>query len=216
MTDLPLVEVAYRSIRKQLLDGELLPGAVFTESDLAARLGMSRTPVRSAVALLEKEGFVQTLYKRGILVKGIDVKDLYDIFDLLFALYSHALDSIDEFGYELDLAKARGHLDELIAASEDKRYRDYYENGFLFMFTLLEAVRNRYMTDIFRLHKDKLLFFVVTYRLMEGGNRPYTGRRLYEAIYEKLREGKYQEAKEAIFKQKRMMREDMLRHGYST
>lgn len=216
MSDLPLVEIAYQSIRQQLLDGKFLPGDLFTESDLASKLGMSRTPVRSAVSLLEKEGFVQTLYKRGILIKGIDIKDLYDIFDLLFALYSYALDTIDTERYELDLDAMRGHYDELVRASEEKRYRDYYENGLNFMYMLLDAIQNRYMIETFRLHKDKLLYFVVAYRLTKGTNRPYTGRKMYEEIYDKLAQRKYQEAKAIILQHKRNMREDLLRNGYSS
>ncbi|MBB3113989.1 DNA-binding GntR family transcriptional regulator [Paenibacillus phyllosphaerae] len=213
MSDLPLVEIAYQSLRGQLLDGAYLPGELFSESELAAKLGMSRTPIRAAVSLLEKEGFVQTLYKRGILVKGIDVKDLYDIFDLLGALYSFALDRIDSDVYELDLKAMRQHYEQLVRASEGQKYREYYENGLMFMRTMLAAVQNRFILETFDLHRDKLLFFVVTYRLTQGANRPYTGRKLYEDIYHKLEQNQYMEAKAIIQQHNRNMREDLMRNG---
>ncbi|EFM09663.1 transcriptional regulator, GntR family [Paenibacillus curdlanolyticus YK9] len=216
MSDLPLVDVAYQSIRQQLLDGAYLPGDLCSEADLAAKLGMSRTPIRAAISLLEKEGFVQTLYKRGILVKGIDIKDLYDIFDLLCALYSFALERMDDESYELDLNTLRHHYDQMVLASEEQRYRAYYENGLMFMHTMLAAVQNRYVLETFNLYKDKLLFYVVTYRLTKGSNRPYTGRKLYEDIYNKLVEGSYQEAKTIIMQYTRNIREDLLRNGYSS
>lgn len=214
MSEVPLVEIAYQHIRTQLLNGVYLPGHQFTESELAAELGMSRTPIRSAVSLLEKEGFVQTLYKRGIIVRGIETKDLYHIFDLLNALYSYALDCIDQgMYYELDLPLLRKHYDQLVEASDNQQYRAYYENGLMFMYTLLASIRNRYITETFNLHRDKLLFYVVAYRLTQGANRPYTGRKLYEEIYNRLAEGKYQEAKRAIMEHKRNMREDLLRNS---
>ncbi|QNK60193.1 GntR family transcriptional regulator [Paenibacillus sp. PAMC21692] len=216
MSEIPLVDKAYQSIRQQLLDGAHLPGDLFSESDLAEKLGMSRTPVRAAVSLLEKEGFVQTLYKRGILVKGIDIKDLYDIFDLLGALYSFALDRMAQGMYELDLEAMQSHYDRLVKASEEQKYREYYENGLMFMRTLLTALQNRYMIDTFELHRDKLLYFVVAYRLTKGNNRPYTGRKLYKEILDHLSNQNYMEAKTIIHQHSRNMREDLLRHGYMT
>lgn len=214
MSDVPLVEIAYQHIRHQLLNGAYLPGHLFTESELATELGMSRTPIRAAVSLLEKEGFVQTLYKRGIVIKGIETKDLYHIFDLLNALYSYALDCMDHgMYYELNLPQLRTHYDQLIEASDNQQYRAYYENGLMFMHTLLASIGNRYITETFNLHRDKLLFYVVAYRLTKGANRPYTGRKLYEEIYNRLAEGKYLEAKKAIMEHKRNMREDLLRNS---
>ncbi|MWC29691.1 GntR family transcriptional regulator [Paenibacillus sp. MMS18-CY102] len=216
MSDLPLVDVAYQSIRQQLLNGAYLPGDLFSETDLASKLGMSRTPIRAAISLLEKEGFVQTLYKRGILVKGVDIKDLYDIFDLLSALYSYALDRMDNESYELDLDTLRHHYGQMVLASEQQQYRVYYEHGLMFMHTLLAAVQNRFIIETFNLYKDKLLFYVVTYRLTKGSNRPYTGRQLYEEIYKKLEAGNYQEAKTIIMQYTQNIREDLLRNGYSS
>ena len=214
MSDAPLVEIAYQYIRTQLLNGVYLPGHQFTESELAAELGMSRTPIRSAVALLEKEGFIQTLYKRGIIVRGIDPKDLYHIVDLLNALYSHALDCIDQgMYYGLDLPLLRKHYDLLIEASDNQQYRAYYENGLMFMHTLLSSIQNRYIIETFNLHRDKLLFYVVVYRLTKGADRPYTGRKLYGEIYSRLAEGKDKEAKRAIMEHKRKMREDLIRNS---
>ena len=77
MSNPPLVETAYLHIRQKLLNGDFLPGTLLSENELATEMSMSRTPVRDAMALLSREGFVETLKKRGILVKGIDIKELY-------------------------------------------------------------------------------------------------------------------------------------------
>lgn len=214
MPDVPLVDIAYQEIRQKLLNGQYLPGSLLSESDLAGKLNMSRTPVRAAISQLEKDGFVETLNKRGVLVKEIDVQELYDMFDLLNALYIYALDQFDEHAYELDLEAFKTYLDRLTEASAEKRDRDYYENGLLFMRTILEALDNRCMEQTFDRYKDKILFFVVAHRSMEGKHRPYTGKKLYADIYRVLCEKNYREAKLMILESKRNLREELLRTGF--
>jgi len=55
-----LSSVAYASIRDLIVAGKLAPGAPVIETDLAARLGVSRTPIRSALQRLQQEGFILT------------------------------------------------------------------------------------------------------------------------------------------------------------
>lgn len=213
MSDLPLVEIAYRELRQKLLDADYLPGNLLSESELADGLNMSRTPVRAAIARLEKEGFVETLNKRGVLVKAIDVKELYDMFDLMSALYSYALDVSEQHQYELDLPAMHSYLHKLTVACEQKLYREYYENGLLFMRTILAALDNRSMLETFDTYKDKILFFVVAHRSFKGPNRPYTGKKLYADIYRLLSEGNFKDAKKAILESKWNVRDELLRSG---
>lgn len=214
MSDLPLAAVAYQELRQRLLGGQYLPGQLLSESELASGLGMSRTPVRAAVMQLEKEGFLETLVKRGILVKGIDIKELYDMFDLLNALYLFALDRMEQYHYEPDFERLRGYLNRLIEASERKQHREYYESGLMFMSTLLSTLENRSIMETFDRYKDKVLYFVVAYRETRGSNRPYTGKKLYAEIYRHLTERNFAEAKLAIQESKLSSREELLRSGF--
>ncbi len=59
-----LEEYGYKELRRMIQSGELLPGQKLVQEDLAQRLGVSRTPLRSSIAALEREGFV-TLSPRG-------------------------------------------------------------------------------------------------------------------------------------------------------
>lgn len=52
-------EVAYRRLRRLIVGGQLAPGSRIVETDVAERLGMSRTPVRSALQRLRQEGYVE-------------------------------------------------------------------------------------------------------------------------------------------------------------
>ncbi|RED63288.1 GntR family transcriptional regulator [Cohnella lupini] len=212
MSDLPLVEIAYRQIRQKLLNGDYLPGTMLSENELATELNMSRTPVRDAMALLSREGYVETLKKRGILVKGVDIKELYDMFDLMTALYVYVLDVVEPQQFEEDLPTMKVYLDNLIEAAEQKRYREYYENGLLFMRALLATMHNRSILQTFDMYKDKILFFVVVYRTVNSPNRPYTSKKLYQEVYRLLSEGNMTGAKKAIVESMRNIREELVRY----
>lgn len=69
-----LTAQAYERIEQLIVQLELHPGQAISESDLAARLGIGRTPVREALQRLAREHLVQVLPQRGVLVAEIDVK----------------------------------------------------------------------------------------------------------------------------------------------
>lgn len=69
-----LSDKAYRMIEERIVTLALAPGAVLTESALAADLGIGRTPVREALQRLAREGMVQFLPNKGVRVSEIDTK----------------------------------------------------------------------------------------------------------------------------------------------
>jgi DNA-binding GntR family transcriptional regulator len=69
-----LREDAYRSIRDAIVDGTLAPGERLNDGELARWLGVSRTPVREALARLEEAGLVQTKPGRYTMVSPLDAR----------------------------------------------------------------------------------------------------------------------------------------------
>ena len=69
----------------------LKPGAQLVAESLAHQLGVSRTPVREALMLLEREGLVESLSGRGVFVKGLELSDLLHIFEFREAIEMQAL-----------------------------------------------------------------------------------------------------------------------------
>ncbi|MEO6828042.1 MAG: GntR family transcriptional regulator [Microbacteriaceae bacterium] len=76
------VELAYRSIRSQILSGEQAGGQWLRESELAASIGVSRTPVREALRQLAAEGLVRHERNRGVQVQSWTFADLEDAYTL--------------------------------------------------------------------------------------------------------------------------------------
>ena len=69
-------------MRRALISGALAPGDKIRQEELAASLGVSLSPVREALAVLEQEGQVTYLARRGYFVTELDVDDLREIYDL--------------------------------------------------------------------------------------------------------------------------------------
>src|SRR2546421_13031594 len=77
-------------IRQAILDGRLEPGSRLKEEELARELGISRTPVREALLVLQAEGLVDAVPNRGAVVRSHDANDLEDLYQLRALLEGYA------------------------------------------------------------------------------------------------------------------------------
>ena len=76
---LPLRDVVFNTLREAILKGELKPGERLMELQLAAKLGVSRTPIREAIRMLEQEGLAVTIPRKGAEVAKMTEKDMEDV-----------------------------------------------------------------------------------------------------------------------------------------
>ena len=90
--DVPLRDVVFRTLRKGILQGDLQPGERLMEIQLANRLGVSRTPIREAIRMLELEGLVVNIPRKGAQVARITEKDLRDVLEVRLGLEELAVD----------------------------------------------------------------------------------------------------------------------------
>jgi DNA-binding GntR family transcriptional regulator len=81
-----LAEQVYADLKAQLQAFRLLPGDRFSEAELGARLGVSRTPVREALQRLRSEGLLDVDSKSGWSVQAINFKQLEQLYDLRVVL----------------------------------------------------------------------------------------------------------------------------------
>lgn len=83
-------ERAYGSLREEILTGRLTAGTPLSEVDLAERLGVSRTPLRAALARLALEGLVDTTRGRTGVVSAVSAESITALFELREALETQA------------------------------------------------------------------------------------------------------------------------------
>jgi DNA-binding GntR family transcriptional regulator len=159
---LPLRDEVYRQILARIAEGELAPGSRVRDSQLAAQLGVSRTPVREALLRLAREGVVTADMGRGFSVKPLDGAEMREIGTVLASLECLALDLSGEISAEhlaqlseidRELNAVRGDPDRCIDLDE-KWHRTLLQecpNGrLLSMITSLWQVPRRYMRAYLR------------------------------------------------------------------
>ena len=109
---LPLRDVVFNTLREAILKGELKPGERLMELQLAAKLGVSRTPIREAIRMLEQEGLAVTIPRKGAEVAKMTEKDMEDV--LLIRC------SLEDLAVRLSCDKiSAAELQELRIAMED-------------------------------------------------------------------------------------------------
>lgn len=106
----PLSEEAYDRLRQTIAAGVLSPGAKLVEADLAAQLGISRTPLREAFRRLEAEGFLRRDTGGGIRVLGLSADEVDEIFRIRAVLEGLAA----RLAAQRADAAALSHLQEIL------------------------------------------------------------------------------------------------------
>lgn len=126
----PLRNVVFNTLRDAILRGDLQPGERLMEIHLAKKLGVSRTPVREAISMLEKEGLAVTYPRRGAQVAKMTVKDLDDVLEIREVLDTLAvslachnispedIDRLEEACKDFERATKGNDIREVVRADE--------------------------------------------------------------------------------------------------
>ncbi|WP_169747800.1 GntR family transcriptional regulator [Pseudonocardia acaciae] len=88
--DESLVEHVRRLVLEDIIQARIKPGTMLQLTDLSNLYGVSRTPVREAMTLLERQGLVTAIAYKGYLVKGIEPGDVHDVYLLRKVIESAA------------------------------------------------------------------------------------------------------------------------------
>lgn len=114
---------AMEQIRQLIFDGELAAGSDHLESELADRLGMSRTPVREATLMLAQQGLLEVRPRKGVRIVTLSLRDMEEIYAILTELESLAAEEAAGHGYKdedlVALQQAIEAMEEALA-SEDR------------------------------------------------------------------------------------------------
>jgi DNA-binding GntR family transcriptional regulator len=115
-TPISLKDQAYLAIKRAILSLKLEPGEALVESELAQQLGISKTPVRTALHELEREGLVTKVLYKGTYVTQVTLRDIQEIFQLRAVLEGLAARLAAPAFDETELAQAREVLRLMEAA----------------------------------------------------------------------------------------------------
>lgn len=142
-------EEAYAAIKQKILTGKLKPGEWMVESTEAEALGISRTPVREALIELEREGLVNAIPRKGVIVVPITVEDIRDVYEMREVLDCLAVRLAIERGVpddELDLFEDL--FRELLEYPGYELAEDLLEADRAFHDLILRCSGNRWLVDM--------------------------------------------------------------------
>ncbi|MBE6068106.1 MAG: GntR family transcriptional regulator [Clostridium lundense] len=157
-----LTSIAYETIKNSIINNEIKPGDHLSETIIAETLGMSRTPIREAIKILQSEDLVEVHNGVGIFVKHVTIKDIYELFEVRAALECTALRSAMENITEGEInhmeekwmkLKNRADLGEEIDLDEIAHWDSELHS------LIVRKCNNSYLIDIMSSVKLKVLRF---------------------------------------------------------
>ena len=140
--------LAYERIKGEILDERLLPRQPLIEAELAAKYGMSKTPVREALLSLAREGLVEMSSFRGGRVRDFTADDAREIYELRELLEPFALRRAVPRLTDGDRRSLRALLDKAQAAAEGGDRREFSRLNGAFHSSLVARCRNEKVIEI--------------------------------------------------------------------
>ncbi|WP_315901601.1 GntR family transcriptional regulator [Salipiger bermudensis] len=139
---------AYALLLQEITSGRLEPGTRITETELAERLQMSRTPVREALRRLEAEGLVTHKPRVGVIVRQLSYSELMELYEMRWVLEGTAARLAARAASDVEIEELAAINDEMAACAGDGAA--LYALNRQFHTTLIAAARNRYLVKSVR------------------------------------------------------------------
>jgi DNA-binding GntR family transcriptional regulator len=140
--DPPQGQTAYRRLLDDIRSGALPPGARLRETELAERLGISRTPVREAIRQLEADGLVTHLPRQGASIRSLDYAEVIELYEMRAVLEGTAARLAARIASDIDLEELASLNAEMATAGPGAPAQELNRQ---FHRTLLDAARNRFL-----------------------------------------------------------------------
>ncbi len=134
-------------IRQALVSGEIRSGDIYSAAALAAKLGVSSSPVREAMLTLVNQGLLEPVRNRGFRVVAMSDDDLDEIYDMRLLLEVPATVQAARRARPADLAELSALAAEIEAAAHDGDVPAFLDADRRFHLTLITLCGNRRLTD---------------------------------------------------------------------
>ena len=147
---------AYSRLLEEIRQGKLKPGARLTETELAVRLSISRTPVREAIRRLEADGLVTHQPRIGAMIRTLDYAEVMELYEMRNVLERTAARMAARSASDVEIAELAALNEEMAAAARDGARLAALNQRF--HLTLIDAARNRYLVKAVQsVHKTMLI-----------------------------------------------------------
>ncbi len=183
---LPLRDVVFQTLREAILKGYLKPGERLMELQLASRLGVSRTPIREAIRMLEQEGLAVTIPRKGAEVAKMTEKEMEDVLQIRESLDDLAVQVACDKITEEQLGRLVRSMKNFEQAVQDGNLDQIVDYDVEFHDIIYEATDNPKLVTLLSNIREQIYRYRVEY-LKEKENYPVLVQE-HAAIVDGLRE----------------------------
>ncbi len=183
---LPLRDVVFNTLREAILRGDLVPGERLMELQLAAKLGVSRTPIREAIRMLEQEGLAITIPRKGAIVAGMTEKDMQDVLEIREALEELSVQVACDKITDEEVAKLRENMENFETSLKSGDLKRMAEADVEFHDVIYQATDNPKLINMLNNLREQMYRYRVEY-LKNPSNHEQLLRE-HEAIYRGIME----------------------------
>lgn len=173
----------YERLITEVRTGVLRPGDRLRETELAERLGTSRTPVREAIRLLEADGLVDHQPRAGARIRRLDYAEITELYEMRAVLEGTAARFAARAAYDSELDELTAINDEMRVPGQSSE-RLYHANR-QFHAVLLTAARNRFLLRAAEAVQKTLL--ILGRSTMEEDGRAAEAAAQHDAVLDALR-----------------------------
>jgi DNA-binding GntR family transcriptional regulator len=142
--------LAAEALREMVLAGDLRPGDRVIENRLTEELGVSRPPLREAMRVLEQEGLIVQVPRKGAVVAPVTPHDIYEIVSLREEIEQIAVRLGVPVRSEERLDRLRQAFAQLEAAAEEPGAPRVVETSFAFHLAIVGLAGHRRLEDVYR------------------------------------------------------------------
>lgn len=160
---LPLRDVVYHTLRDAILMGKIQPGERLMEVKLSKSMGVSRTPVREAIRMLEEEGLVDIVPRRGALVSPISEQSLKDLLQVRRALDILSAELACENMTENDIKALRHAYHVFSSAMTSEDYAEIADKDEAFHDIIYKATGNQKLCQVLDILKKNMYRYRLEY-----------------------------------------------------
>jgi DNA-binding GntR family transcriptional regulator len=162
-----LREKVYSHLKNLIKANRLSQGEFLDLNLIGNELGLSRTPLRDALFMLENEGFITIYPRRGVMVNALDLRTIKNIFEIVGALESTALLGAKDLFSEADV-KRMAELDEMMEKCLDAGdFETHYRYNVDFHNVFLNKSDNNELVRVARVQRERLYDFPEERKLLQ-------------------------------------------------
>ena len=210
----PIRERVYAHLRRAVLSGRIPTNERLVETQLASRLGTSRTPIREALHKLELENLVSSIPRVGYVVKGLSEEDVNDICEIRSVIEGLAVKRAISQMTEKNLERLRRNIEETRRAVHENRMDRMVAFDTEFHDILCQSSGSKRIHELSQLLREYMLKFrIECLRTPEVASRAALA---HERIFQAICERNLAKAQTSIDDHLREVREDIINYYRST